>query len=538
MADDGRQYTEKMDAARLALSRGEREAAERLLDEALETGERAFGGDHPSLVPVLNELSRLHLRQSNHARAEAVLERLLRITRAKGEQHPDVATALTGLALLKRALGDDAAAEDRFREALRIREVALAPQHMATVVTMEQLAETCAAREKFFEALALMERALPTREAALGVDHPTVRALRSRIAELEIRASEPPTLTRRISTPAREQRPSPVQSVPVASPSPAAGAQWITAAERGAHTQSVALTLATTSTQSVALSELPAPATNAIVVVDAAPMAAASYDLAPVRLHNRRKTRYASITAALVVLGIAGFGFSSRGGNEHERSRAQTDGGPSDDNVTPTSMKPSTAASAAAAVVGVAHAPAGPAEVRSESLVAAPSATTLAPATGIPAAAPSAPVALPSLRKLVVPKVAMPSADSLVRSTTRVERADAELIGGGVTPAPSLRSDDPTVIPPVLISAPSPRFPDELRAQRVEGEVVVQFRVTDKGRVDPSTMQVLHSEHELFAQAVRAVLPKFRFQPAHSGAPGSKPQAAWVVFRTQFTAPR
>src|SRR5204863_8804461 len=123
------------------------------------------------------------------------------ITRSKGEQHPDVATALTGLALLKRAVGDDTAAEERFREALSIREQALAPQHMATVVTMEQLAETCAAREKFFEALALMERALPIREAALGADHATVRALQARIAELEIRASEPPTLTRHSSPP-------------------------------------------------------------------------------------------------------------------------------------------------------------------------------------------------------------------------------------------------------------------------------------------------------------------------------------------------
>ena len=435
MADDGRQYTEQMEAARLALSRGERATAEQLLEEALATGERAFGADHPSLAPVLNELSRLHLRQSNHVRAEAVLERLLRITRSKGEQHPDVATALTGLALLKRALGDDTAAEERFREALSIREQALAPQHMATVVTMEQLAETCAAREKFFEALALLERALPTREAALGADHATVRALRARIADLEIRASEPPTLTRHSSMPAREQKPSPARSAPAASP-PAAGAQWITAAERGAHAENVALTLATASTQSVALTELPAPATNAVVVMGAAPVTAASYDIAPVRLRNRRKTQYASITAALVVLGIAGFGFSSRAGNEHEPSRTQTDGGPSDDNVTPTSMKPS-AANAAAAVVGVAHAPSAPVAVRSDSLNAAAAATKLPSESGASSVAPSVSVALPSMRKLVVPKVAMPSADSLVRSSTKLERADAELIGAGVTPAPS-----------------------------------------------------------------------------------------------------
>jgi TonB family protein len=40
------------------------------------------------------------------------------------------------------------------------------------------------------------------------------------------------------------------------------------------------------------------------------------------------------------------------------------------------------------------------------------------------------------------------------------------------------------VTAPVLVTAPTLRFPDELRAQRVEGEVVVQFRVNEKGRVE------------------------------------------------------
>src|SRR4051794_8137580 len=103
MADEKRIYAEQMDAARAALSRGDHAAAgvafrwaievaqrdsslapelvpalvhlakleqelgraleaERLLDEALETGERCFGAEHPSLGAVLNELSRLHIR--------------------------------------------------------------------------------------------------------------------------------------------------------------------------------------------------------------------------------------------------------------------------------------------------------------------------------------------------------------------------------------------------------------------------------------------------------------------------------------------
>jgi hypothetical protein len=49
-------------------------------------------------------------------------------------------------------------------------------------------------------------------------------------------------------------------------------------------------------------------------------------------------------------------------------------------------------------------------------------------------------------------------------------------------------------------------------------------------------MQVLQSPHELFTEAVRNVLPRFRFEPAHAGTIGAKPQAAWVQFRTRFAA--
>ena len=81
---------------------------------------------------------------------------------------------------VKRKLGDDASAEALYRDALRIREKVLEPNHMVTVGTLEQLSETCAARGNFAEALALLRRALPTREAALGPGHATRAAPRGR----------------------------------------------------------------------------------------------------------------------------------------------------------------------------------------------------------------------------------------------------------------------------------------------------------------------------------------------------------------------
>src|SRR5215831_16286541 len=160
--------------------------AEALLTEALVISERLYGREHRELVPLLNELSRLHIHRSQHARAGAVLERLLTIARAQGEENADAAIALAGLALVKRKLGDDVSAEAWYREALRIREKVLEPNNMVTVVTLEQLSETCAARGNLAEALVLLRRALSTREASLGASHATVKAARARFAELEL----------------------------------------------------------------------------------------------------------------------------------------------------------------------------------------------------------------------------------------------------------------------------------------------------------------------------------------------------------------
>src|SRR3954468_13634053 len=154
MADAKALFTERFDAARAAFSKGDEPAAaeslhsaivvartdpslrrelasalfhlgrlsrkfgrageaqgEPLLAEAPAISEELFGAEDAALAPLLNELSRLLIQQSHHARAEEVLKRLLAIARAKGEENADVAIALAGLAVVKRKLGDEASAE-------------------------------------------------------------------------------------------------------------------------------------------------------------------------------------------------------------------------------------------------------------------------------------------------------------------------------------------------------------------------------------------------------------------------------------------
>jgi periplasmic protein TonB len=63
----------------------------------------------------------------------------------------------------------------------------------------------------------------------------------------------------------------------------------------------------------------------------------------------------------------------------------------------------------------------------------------------------------------------------------------------------------------------APRYPDMLRAAGVEGEVLAQFVVDTSGRVEPGSLRVLRSSHDLFSVAVRQFLTSARYYPAEIG---------------------
>jgi protein TonB len=62
-----------------------------------------------------------------------------------------------------------------------------------------------------------------------------------------------------------------------------------------------------------------------------------------------------------------------------------------------------------------------------------------------------------------------------------------------------------------------PRYPESLRRVGLEGRVVVRFVVDTTGRIDPATVEITESTHELFTAAVRTTLPSLRFHPAEIG---------------------
>jgi TonB family protein len=506
---------------------GEAEAGP-LLSEALAIGEELFGSEGAALAPVLHELSRLHLQRSQHVRAEDTLRRLLAITRVKGEEHPDVAATLVDLAFVKRKLGDDASAEALYREALRIREKVLEPNHMITVGTLERLSETCAARGNFAEALALLHRALPAREAALGAGHERVRAARSRVADLESRvAIAADTVAARatrdpVDTPSTHA-PSPVNSKDL---------EFVTGRESGAAYSDVIL--ADLAHSDVA-PEVSAPSDGRSTD---APIHADSSE--PAR--NKRTVRYAYTGAAAVVIAIAGV----------LMLRPRAGGGAA---VVSTEMSAAQRTSAAGALVVKApatrtmsigtHAGAMVSATHADSLRIAsmtPTAAVIQREQRAPETAPPelrAPRVKVHLDSINIPSMpAALSVDAILRSMERQRASDTDRTEtrDELSRPASADVNHAHTAPKLLGRPPEPAFPDALlRSGPREGQVVVRFMVDELGSVDVASMIVERSDHELFTAAVREVLPRFRFEPAYTLTPESKPVAAWVSVPFRFT---
>ena len=60
---------------------------------------------------------------------------------------------------------------------------------------------------------------------------------------------------------------------------------------------------------------------------------------------------------------------------------------------------------------------------------------------------------------------------------------------------------------------PTPRYPDALRAAGIEGVVVATFATDARGLVDPASIVIVQSPHELLSEAVRNVLPLWHAAP-------------------------
>ena len=206
--------------------------------------------------------------------------------------------------------------------------------------------------------------------------------------------------------------------------------------------------------------------------------------------------------------------------------------------VTAQVMRTASRGAGAAAMMAAMHAE----SLRAASATPAPTAAVIqreqrAPESALPLRAPRVEVHLDSANIASMP--AAPSVDAILASAMERRRASdtARTEARDEVSRPASADVDVAHTSPKIIGrAPDLAFPDALlRSGRRDGQVVVRFLVNELGRVDAASIIVERSDHELFTDAVRNVLPRFRFEPAHTLGPESKPVAVWVSVPFRFT---
>jgi protein TonB len=62
-----------------------------------------------------------------------------------------------------------------------------------------------------------------------------------------------------------------------------------------------------------------------------------------------------------------------------------------------------------------------------------------------------------------------------------------------------------------------PAYPEALRSAGIEGKVLVEFVVDERGRPVQGSIRVVQSDNDLFTNAVKVALGRLRFTPAEVG---------------------
>lgn len=155
------------------------------LKHALETAEKLFGAESPSLIPILNRLALSSQFQSHYAQAEPYLKRVLAIQeKTAGSNDPQLAIALTNLSNAYLSMHEGAKAEEFAKRALAIQEKIVGADNPKIVIDMETVGNAYIEEKKFAEAEALYKHALEIQVKALGEKHPDVAGTYTDLAKL------------------------------------------------------------------------------------------------------------------------------------------------------------------------------------------------------------------------------------------------------------------------------------------------------------------------------------------------------------------
>jgi serine/threonine-protein kinase len=163
--------------------------------ESLAATRALLGDDHPRVVTSISNLAGALVDfEGRFDEAEALArDVVVRMRRAYGDAHPDLARTIHNHAVIQDAKGDAAGAEPLFREALAMRRTLLGQEHPSVAVTLNALGLARFQQGDDAGAETLLREALAMNVKLLGETHPQVaygRAGLGRVLAAERRDAE------------------------------------------------------------------------------------------------------------------------------------------------------------------------------------------------------------------------------------------------------------------------------------------------------------------------------------------------------------
>jgi CHAT domain-containing protein/tetratricopeptide (TPR) repeat protein len=139
---------------------GDSARAEPLVRRVLELREKTLGEDHPELAHALSNMASLHIERGEYEKAEPLLNRALAIfEKMLGPSHTDVARTLIYLAKIHRKRGEYLKAEPLYDRALDIVEKTLGEQHAYAISILNDISMFYAAKGEIGQAIKVLSRA-------------------------------------------------------------------------------------------------------------------------------------------------------------------------------------------------------------------------------------------------------------------------------------------------------------------------------------------------------------------------------------------
>lgn len=155
--------------------------------QAVRVAESTFGAEHPNVGTALNGLALMLASQGQYEQVEALYRRALAIyEKAFGANHANVATVLSNLADLYKTQGRFAEAEPLYQRALAIYETTLGAGHPNVAQVLTNIAGVHFGKGQYAQAVELSRRALAIQEKALGAENPVIAISLNNLAYLHM----------------------------------------------------------------------------------------------------------------------------------------------------------------------------------------------------------------------------------------------------------------------------------------------------------------------------------------------------------------